>query len=369
MAAMILRALMILLLAPVVLFWTMALWYAGPSPGWLRSTLAGVCAAGLLGVLLFVPGRVAALGIFAAAFAVLMLWWSSLAPSGQKDWAADVARMPSAELDGERLVVRNVRNFDYRSETDFDARYEDRTYDLSKLVGLDLFMSYWSGPSIAHTIMSWEFEDAPPLAISIETRKDRSQQYSAIQGFFKQYELIYVVADERDVIRLRTNYRGEQVYLYRLAAPPERARALLLDYVARFDGLADQPAFYDALTQNCTTTIRNHVKHIDPGFTFDWRLLVNGYLDQLLWEKGSVNNSIPFEELRAKSRINERALAAGSSPDYARLIREGLPPRPPPRAEAGYLLRSSSFASASSPSGSACLTRRLSAHSREKSRW
>jgi len=103
----------------------------------------------------------------------------------------------------------------------------------------------------------------------------------------------------------------------------------LLDYVERFDGLADRPEFYDALAQNCTTAIRNHVKHIDPGFTFDWRLLVNGHLDEMLWEKGSVNNSIPFAELRAKSRINERAKQAGASPDFSRLIREGLPPRPP----------------------------------------
>jgi hypothetical protein len=328
MGAMILRVLLIVLLAPFVLFWTLALWFAGPGPGWARSALAVVYAAGMLATLLFVPRRRAALGIFAAIFAALALWWSSLAPSQLKDWAPEVARMPTADFEGDRLVIHGLRNFDYRSETDFDVRYEDRTYDLSKLVGLDLFMSYWSGPRVAHTILSWEFEDAPPIAISIETRKDRTQQYSAIEGFFKQYELIYVVADERDLVRLRTNFRGEEVYLYRLAAPVEAARALLLDYVRRFDRLADHPAFYDALTQNCTTTIRDHVKHIAPGFTFDWRLLVNGHLDEMLWEKGSVNNTIPFAELRARSRINERALAAGSSPDFSRLIREGLPPRP-----------------------------------------
>jgi hypothetical protein len=324
----ILRIVLIVLLAPLLLWWTLALRFAGPGPGWLRTSLAAGYALSMLATLLLVPRRRVALGIFAAAFAVLAVWWGNLAPSAQKEWAPEVARMPRADVDGDRLVIRNLRNFDYRSETDFDVRYEDRTYDLSKLRGLDLFMSYWSGPSIAHTIMSWEFEDAPPIAISIETRKDKTQQYSAVEGFFKQYELIYVVADERDLVRLRTNFRGEQVYLYRLRAPVENARALLLDYVRRFDRLADHPAFYDALTQNCTTTIRDHVKHIDPGFRFDWRLLVNGHLDEMLWEKGSVNNTIPFPELRARSRINERALAAGSSPDFSRLIREGLPPRP-----------------------------------------
>ncbi len=324
----ILRIALIVLLAPFTLWWTLALYFAGPGSGSLRTGLAAAYALAMLATVLWVPRRRVALGIFAAAFALLAVWWGSVTPSAQKDWAPEVARMPRAEVDGDRLLIRDLRNFDYKSETDFEPRYEDRSYDLSKLRGLDLFMSYWSGPSIAHTIMSWEFEDAPPLAISIETRKDKTQQYSTVEGFFKQYDLIYVVADERDLIRLRTNYRGEDVYLYRLAAPVESARALLLDYVKRFDSLADRPEFYNALTQNCTTTIRNHVKHINPGFTFDWRILVNGYADQMLWEKGSVNNSIPFAELRAKSRINERALQAGSSPDYSRLIREGLPPRP-----------------------------------------
>ncbi len=323
----ILRVALVVLLAPFVLWWTLALHFAGPGPVWPRTALAAVYALAMLAALVLARRRTA-LGLFAGAFAVLALWWTALAPSAQKDWAPEVARMPRAEIDGDRLTIRDLRTFDYRSETDFDARYEDRSYELSKLVGLDLFMSYWSGPTIAHTILSWEFEDAPPLAISIETRKDRTQQYSALEGFFKQYELIYVVADERDLIRLRTNFRGEEVYLYRLAAPVERARALLLDYVARFDRLADQPAFYDALTQNCTTTIRDHVEHIDPGFSFDWRLLVNGHLDEMLWEKGSVNDSIPFAELRSRSRINERARAAGSSPEFSRRIREGLPPRP-----------------------------------------
>lgn len=329
MRAVLLRILLVVLLAPLALFWALALHYAGPGPAWLRTGLGVAYALAMLGVLLFAPRRRSALLIFAAAFAALSLWWSSLAPSGQKDWAPEVARMPRAELDGQRLLVRELRNFDYRSETDFDVRYEDRVYDLSRLVGLDLFMSYWGSPQIAHTIMSWEFEDAPPLAISIETRKDKTQQYSTVEGFFKQYELIYVVADERDLVRLRTNYRGEDVYLYRLRAPVENARALLLDYVKRFDSLARRPEYYDALAQNCTTTIRDHVKHVAPGFTFDWRVLVNGYLDQLLWEKGAVNDSIPFAELRAASRINERAQAADASPEFSRLIREGLPPRPP----------------------------------------
>jgi Domain of unknown function (DUF4105) len=141
------------------------------------------------------------------------------------------------------LVLHNVRNFDYRSETDFTPRWETRTYDLAHLTGLDLVMSYWGSPWIAHTILSRTFADGPPLAISIETRRERAETYSALRGFFREYEIYYVAADERDLVRLRTNYRGEEVYLYRLATPPDRG-ALLLDYVKSMNALRDRPAWY-----------------------------------------------------------------------------------------------------------------------------
>jgi Domain of unknown function (DUF4105) len=310
----------------VTLWWALALYFAGPGPAWAHVALAGVYALGSVTLLVWLRPFRLALGIWGVALLLILFWWSTLRPSNDRDWQPDVARLPSAELQGDKLTVHNIRNLDYRSETDYTVRYEDRTYDLSKLRGLDLFMIYWGSPAIAHTIMSWQFDGGPPLAVSIETRKKTGQEYSAVKGFFKQYEIIYVVADERDVVRLRTNYRGEEVYLYRLKTPLPQARALLLDYVRSMNDLVDQPQFYNALTDNCTTSIRRHVTHVNPNAPpFDWRFIANGYGDELMYERGNVDTRMPFAELRARSRINARAKAANQDPFFSLRIREGIP--------------------------------------------
>jgi len=329
------RALSVLLAVAVLAvtaWWTLALVFAGPGPAWFRGGLAAVYALGTLAVLLVVRPFRWALGIWGMALVVILFWWSAIRPSNNRDWQPDVARLAFVEIRGDLLTFHNLRNFDYRTATEFTPRYEDRTYDLSTLRGLDLFMAYWGSPAIAHTIMSWQFEGSPPLPVSIETRKRKGQEYSAVQGFFKQYEIIYVVADERDVVRLRTNYRGEQVYLYRLNVPLPQARALLVDYVASINGLVAHPQFYNALTENCTTSIRRHVTHIDPHAPpFNWRLIVNGYGDRLMYERGTVDTRLPFEELRARSLVNAKAKAADHDPAFSDWIREGLPD---PRAAA-----------------------------------
>lgn len=273
-----------------------------------------------------------ALAVWGVGFVAIVVWWSTLQPSNDRDWQPDVAKLAWGEVHGDRLTVHNVRNFDYRSETDFTPRYEDRVYDLSKLRGVDIFLSYWGSPAIAHTIMSWEFEGSAPLAISIETRKSRGQEYSAVKGFFRHYEIIYVAADERDIVRLRTNYRGEDVYLYRLNVTPELARSLLLDYVESMNALTRKAEFYNALLDNCTTSIRHHVTRVVVNApSLDWRLLANGYGDQMLYERGTLDTRLPFAALREKSRITAKAKALDRDPDFSKGIREGLPD---PRAAA-----------------------------------
>jgi len=321
-------------LLPLIVWWSLALYLRLqlPGPPWMPAAAAVAYAVGTLALLVLVRPLRRALAVFAAVFAALLFWWSGIEPSNDRDWLPDVAQIPSGDLRGDLLALRNVRNFDYRSETDFVPRYEERTYDLSRLVGIDMFLSYWGSPYIAHTIVSWEFDDGQHLAVSIETRKEKGEEYSALRGFFREYELCYVAADERDVVRLRTDYRGEQVYLYRLAVPVERARAALLDYVQAMNRLAARPQFYNALTDNCTTTIQMHNRHVNPNAAFDWRIVVNGYLDQLMYERGTADRSLPFAELRARSLIDERARAADAASDFSARIREGLPPRPVPRA-------------------------------------
>lgn len=314
------------LLALAVAGWGgLALWIAGPGPPLVRAALVLLVLSGTLVARAVLRSLLRSTAAILATLVALLAWWGTLAPSENRDWAPEVARMPTAEVQGDELVIHNLRNFDYHSETDFVSRYEDRRYDLSKLVGLDLFVSHWGSPAIAHTIMSWEFSDAPPLAISIETRKTRGQEYSTVDGFFRQYALIFVVADERDVIRLRTNYRHENVYLYRLTAPVANARLLLLEYIQRINSLAKEPEFYNALTENCTTAIRTNVENAGGQVPWSWKLLLTGYVDEMLFERGRLRGSGPFEHLKEASLIDERAKAADQDPEFSQRIREGLP--------------------------------------------
>lgn len=317
-------------IALLALAWgALALHYAGP-PALAPALPIAWMLAGLALLVLVRPPRRALIAC-AAAVALLLLWWRALTPRNDRDWQADVAHPPTGEVHGDVLTLHNVRNFAYRSDTDFRPSWETRTYDLTRLRGVDLILSHWGSPAIAHTIVSWDFGGDDHLAISIETRKERGESYSAVAGFFKQYELYYVAADERDVIRVRTNVRHEDTYLYRLRVPVRAARALLLDYVQRMNALAAAPVFYDAATQNCTTTIRMHAQHVGAARPWDWRLLVNGYLDQLLYEQAVLDTALPFPALQRRSYISERARAAADDPRFSTRIRERLP-QPPPLA-------------------------------------
>jgi hypothetical protein len=319
------RVIAALLLLPAVAWAALALWFDGPA----SEPAAGVAVGAFLAVcaaLAFAARSFARrCAVLAIAVAGVAAWWFSIPPSNDRDWQADVARLPRATIEGSRVRIENVRDFAYRSESDSDERWETRVYDLDALRAVDLYLSYWGSPHIAHTIVSWEFEGAPPLAISIETRKEKGEAYSALRGFFRQYELYYVVADERDVVRLRTDIRGEDVYLYRIRMPVERARAVLLDYLEDVNRLAEHPRWYNAITNNCTTTIRYHTMRVAGNNPWSWKILANGHLDELIYQRGTVDTSLPFVELRRRSAISARARALGDAPDFSARIREGLP--------------------------------------------
>ena len=308
-----------------IVWGTLALWFDSLSIRWLAGILAAMYLAGSVTLLVTLRPVRRAMLIALVAFLLVAGWWSFIPASNNRDWSPEVARPARATVEGNRLTIENVRNFDYRAETDYTEHWETRTYDLDKLCGADMFLCFWGPTLIAHTITSWEFDDGPPLAISIETRKEKGESYSAIRGFFRQYEIYYVVADERDVIRLRTNYRGERVYLYRLRGRPEGAKAVLLDYITEINRLADHPRWYNALTHNCTTAIRYHALHVGEGQPWDWRILANGRIDELGYERGRIDTSLPFPELKARSDITQKAKDADSAADFSAVIREGLP--------------------------------------------
>ncbi len=269
--------------------------------------------------------RVALGGI---AFLLVLAWWLSLKPSNHRAWQPDVAQTAWAEVNGTKVTIHNFRNCDYRAEFDYTCRWETRTFDISAIHGLDLFLTYWGSPWIAHPIVSFSFADGTHVAMSVETRKEVGETYSALRGFFRNYELIYTISDERDLVRLRSNYRtGEEVYLYRTRATPRLAQAVFLAYVRKLNSLHDKPEWYNALTDNCTNNIAAHVREADPDVIprWDWRLFLNGKSDELLYRHGYLAGDLPFAELKQRAHINPVARTVNDAPDFSTRIREARP--------------------------------------------
>jgi hypothetical protein len=298
-----------------------ALHYDFPIAG---KVVAWVFALGLVAGVVLIGGRWRKPLVVFAGFVVVLAWWLMLKPSSDRGWQPDVAQTAWAEIDGDVVTLHNIRNFDYRTATDYTPRWETRTVRLSKLTGIDIAITYWGSPWMAHPIVSFQFADAPPVCFSIETRKEVGEGYSTIGGFYRRFELIYIVADERDVIRLRTNFRdGEDVYLYRLSATREKARERFLEYITVLNELHARPRWYNAATGNCTTSIRTQHAASERA-PWDWRMLVNGKGDEMLFERGALAaDGLGFAELRRQALINPAALSAGGDPDFSRRIREG----------------------------------------------
>jgi hypothetical protein len=231
---------------------------------------------------------------------------------------------PYATINRDMITVHNVRNFDYRSETDFTPRWETRTYDLRKLDSADIVAVYWAGKAIAHIMLSFGFGGKDFLAVSIETRKEKGESYSTLAGFFRQYELYYVVADERDVMRVRTTYRQpqEDVYVYRSV---ENLRRVFLDYIKAMNQLRDRAAYYNTLTTNCTTNVLFHTRVNPESPPMSWKILLSGYVPDYLYELGRLDTSRSLADLEKVSHVNQRAHAADKDPAFSQRIREGLP--------------------------------------------
>jgi hypothetical protein len=248
-----------------------------------------------------------------------------LKPRNDRACQPNVAQTAWAEINDDEITIHNVRNCDYHTQTDFAPHWETRTVRLSQITGMDAAINYWGSPWIAHPIVSFQFSDGLPLCFSIETRKTIGQQYSTLEGFYRQYTLIYIVADERDCIRLRTNYRHEDVYLYHTLASPAQAQERFREYIKTLNALHENPRWYNAVTSNCTTSIRTQ-RAAKLRTPWDWRILFNGKADEMLYQDHAIaTEGLSFTELKRRSLINERARVADRNPDFSSVIREGLP--------------------------------------------
>ena len=301
----------------------MSFWYQLPlSPTAVRIAI-GVWALFAIGVLFLDISRRSwwVRSVYLLALILVGLWWSTIQPSFDHEWSPDVEHIVTGTRDGDVVTLENVRNFDWRTETDFTPRWEQRRYDLSKVERVDLFLSYWAGPAIAHTLVSFGFEGGDHVVFSAEIRKEKGESFSSIGGFFKEFDLALIAADERDIIRLRTNIRGEDVYRYRIDMPKAGMQALFLSYLETGNHLATVPTFYNTVTANCTTVVFKLLRALDPALPFDYRILLSGYLPGYIYQNQGFETGLSEAEFRSRAAISALGIAAGDAPNFSEAIR------------------------------------------------
>jgi hypothetical protein len=304
---------------------TLAIYFSNLPSAPARTALAAAFFVFGIWALWIARRRRAALVAYAALYAGVLAWWATILPSHDREWRPEVAVMPRAYIDGDQVRITGVRDFTYRSRDDFTPHYIEREVSLSHLTGLDFYISFWMEGPIGHTFVSFVFDNAAPLAVSIETRPEVGEGYSPLASLFKHYELIYVVGTERDIVGVRTNYRDEDVYLYRIRTSPENARQLFLVYLHRINELADHAEWYHLLSNSCTINIVRYANLAGRVGGLDIRHILNGWIDRYFFETGYIDNRLPFAELRRRSQINAAARAADSGPDFPERIRIGPP--------------------------------------------
>lgn len=323
----VLRVFSVLAILGFAIWGSIALFYQVPGTVWIRGAAAAAWAVlSLIALIAYLRrrSRLAAL-LYPVMIALLLFWWGSIPASNSRDWADEVGQMTVGVVNGHEVTLANVRNFDWRAPTDYTVRWETRTYHLDKLSSVDLLLSYWSGPAIAHTLISFGFDDGTFVTFSVEIRKERHESFSEIGGFFKEFETSVIAADERDIVRVRTNIRKEDVYLYRINMQKPAMRSLFMAYVDQANSLAETPRYYNTVTANCTTIVYEMVSRIVPNLPLDYRLLFSGYLPGYIAEVNGFMPGLTLDQLREGGAISARAQAADNAADFSRRIREGVP--------------------------------------------
>ncbi|SPL71535.1 Lnb N-terminal periplasmic domain-containing protein [Acinetobacter stercoris] len=314
----------------------LALWIQKPG-GWLVSSiLIGIWISfslSILGIYFFQSffSRRKDIVIYIVAFIFSLVWYFNIPAKQDRDWSPDVAKIFSYERHGNLVTIHDIRNFNWHTEDQYDVHWDTRTYDLNHITGVSIITSYWMGPQIAHTLVSFSFSDQKPLVFSIEIRKEKNESFSAIGGFFRQFELSLIAADEKDIVYTRSNVRGEQVYLFPINMGKNEAKALFLQYLKKNDELHKHAKWYNTLTSNCTTLVFDMIQAIDPHhLPRDYRLLASGYLPNYLYDLNALNRQWDMQTWYQKAHINPRATKfdqyiSQDSLDFSKLIRTGLP--------------------------------------------
>lgn len=326
-----LKWLFLLVLFPIVayatLWGTLALWYKLPGPD-----LVGTIGAGCFGVFgiatliaFFRPVRWRWLAVFAVALVGINMWWNTLVPPIDANWSPEVARQATGTIDGDILTLDNVRAFNWRTADDYDPQWVTKSYDLSQITSVDMFLSYWGGPSMAHFMLSFGFANGEYLTWSNEVRRQIGGSFSPVSDFFKAHPIVVIAAEEQDVVGLRSNIRKERVQIFPLRSKPENRRKLIEAYVAAANEIAQKPHWFNSVFTNCSRTAILLARHVGIKLPMDYRVIVNGYFPELLYERGSLNADVSLQELYELGVIDARAMAEGLTDNYSAAIREGVP--------------------------------------------
>jgi len=287
---------------------------------------AGIFAAGVALALIFLPNRKRTAYCVLALGVGIIIGWMQKEPSHDRKWVPSVAQLPRITTEGDQIRVYNIRNFDYRTTDDFSVRYYDKTFDLNKLETVDYILSYWDGlEAVAHIIISFGFDDGEYLAVSVETRLEQGEPQTGLGGFFKQYELIYILGDEKDLLRLRSNIRKEEVFLYPTTVSKNDVRIIFGMIIERINGIANEPEFYNTINENCRSSLARYFSAVldvrRMPSPFDYRRLLSGYSDELLFENGWINSTRNFEDTKRLHHINQYVQDDGEGDDFSSKIR------------------------------------------------
>lgn len=316
------RGLQILLAALLLLWGGLAVHFQIASG--LRPLLFGAIAVVALGfAVLAWQGRWWLLwGGMAGLLSIFVIWWSLLEPRHDRDWRAEVARGVTASFNGDGTVtLHDIRDFRWTSETEALEQWDTRTYNPDRITSVDMILSIWNSPYIAHTLVSFGFEDGRHLAFSGEIRKEKTEIYSTLGGFFRKFELVLVAADERDIVRLRTDERGEQVSLYPIDMPAELRKDLFLSLLDLGNDLAEQPAWYNTATMNCTTVPFRLLTRLTSGIPLDPAVLLSGLLPEYAHRLGVLPADMTIDEVRARARLGRLGPAIEDGVAFSRAMR------------------------------------------------
>lgn len=318
------RALLRLILIPILTLWAcLAIHFSNLPAQWMRDAGAILFFALTLGAFVFLKNRARTACGFYIAWAAVFAWWWFIPASHDRDWLPEYSKMPHAKIEGEKVTIKNIRDFHYRTEEDCDVRYVEKTYDLGELDTVDFSLTYWDGnTNIAHFMLHFGFGGKDYIAVSVETRREKGEVWNTVGGFFKQYELIVILAMEKDLLRLRTNVRNEQSYLYPTNFTPQEARSVFLEILNRANRLYEKPIFYNTIGHNCMTSLMPEVRKVREGKGFDMRLIFNGEADRMAYENGTIPTKLPFEEMKKLHFVNPHV--ADDPDDYSRKARPYL---------------------------------------------